>query len=135
MAGELPDSKEISKEISNNISEEYVTCGAYFGIAAGAVRRSGDDETAKKMEEARDSALQYALLSAKEGRTQELAEKVTLSRLDLNMKSMTKEIANDIGNISILINQYADRCKEIMEDPDKMMSEWSDKILKKYHLK
>ena len=135
IAGEALNSNEISKEISNNVSEEYVTCAAYYSIAAEALRRSGELETAAKMAESRNSALQYALIAAKEGRTQEMAEKVTLARLDLNMKSMTNEIDNDIGNISILMNRYADRCKEIMENPDKIMAEWADKILKKHIIK
>lgn len=134
-AEEVVNSNEISKELSNNVSEEYVTCAAYYSIASEAIRRSGDIKTAVKYEEARDAALQYALIAAKEGRTKEMAEKVTLARLDLNMKSMTKEIDNDIGNISVLMNKYADRCKEILENPDKIMAEWTDKILRKHNLK
>ncbi len=126
-AGEILNPGEISKEISNNVSEEYVTCASYYSIASEAIRRSGDLETAATLEEARNATLQYALIAAKDGRTKEMAEKVTLARLDLNMKSMTNEIDNDIGNISILMNKYADRCKEIMEYPDK--------ILRKHNLK
>lgn len=122
LAEEVLGSDEISKEVSDNVSEEYVTCAAYYSIASEAIRRSGDIKTAVKYEEARDTALQYALITAKKGRTKEMAEKVTLARLDLNMKSMTKEIDNDIGNISILMNKYANRCKEALENPDKIMA-------------
>jgi hypothetical protein len=132
IAGEPPNSKEIIKEASNNISEEFVTCAAFYSIAAEGLRRSGHLEDAAKMDKARNAALEYALISAKEGRTIEMAKKVTMARLELNMKSMTNEINNDIGNISILINEYAGCCKEIMENPDKMMAEWADKIIKKH---
>ena len=93
-AGEIPSSDEISKEISNNISEEYVTCVAYYSIASEAIRRSGDLKTAVKFEEARNVALQYALIVAKEGRTKEMAENITLARLNLNMKSAPKIITD-----------------------------------------
>ena len=135
IAEEIPKTDEISKEVSNNISEEFVTCAAYFSIASEAIRRSNDPETATKMERARDASLRYALIAAKNGRTAEMAEKVTIARFDLNMKSMTNEIDNDIGNISILMNKYAGRCKEIMESPEKMMAEWTDKVLRKHNLK
>ena len=128
-------SDEIVKEISNNVSEEYITCAAYFSIVSEAMRRSGDAEVASKYEAYRDLAVQYALIAAKEGRTQEMAERVSLARFELNVKSMTNEIDNDIGNISILLNKYSARCKEIMEDPEKVMVEWGDKILEKHKLK
>jgi len=134
-AEEILDSNEISREISNNISMEYVTCAAYSFCASEAFKRSGDLETAAKYEEYRNSAVGYALIAAKDGRTQEMAEKVTMARLDLKMKSMMSEIDKDIANISILMNKYSGHCKEIMEDPDRMMSEWTDKMLKKHNLK
>lgn len=79
--------------------------------------------------------MEFALIAAMEDRTQEMAEKVTMARLNLEMKSLLSEIDNDIGNISILMNKHADRCQDIMEDPDKMMNEWADKIFKKYTIK
>ena len=63
-----------------------------------------------------------------------MAEKVTSSRLDIEVKAMLKDIDNDISNISILTNKHLDHCKEIMEDPNKMVAEWTDKILKRHNL-
>ena len=114
---------------------EYVTCAACFSWASEALRRSGDFETAAKYEGYRNSAVGYALIAAKEGRTQEMAEKVTMARLDLEMKSMMKEIDEDVANISILMNKYSDHCKEIVENPDRTISEWTDKMLRKHNLK
>ena len=135
IAEEAPNPEDIMKEISNNVSEEYVICAAYYLIGSEAIRRSGDLKTAAKSEQAHDTALQYAVIAAKEGRTEEMAQKVTHARLELTLKSMTNEIDNDVGNFSILMNKYLYRCKEIMEDPDKLMNEWADKILKKHKLR
>lgn len=134
-AEEPPDANELTKEMTNNVSEEYVISAAYYMIACEGVRRSGDLKTAGRIEEARDKALDYALIAAKQGRTEEMAQKVTLARLELNLKSMKGEIDNDISNISILLNKCAARCKEIMQDPDKVMDEWMGKVLKKPNLK
>ena len=133
-ADQTPNSAEIIKEILNNVSEEYVTCAVYFSIASEALRRSGNAESAAEAQEAQNKALEVAFFAAQKGRTQEMAEKVTHARLELATKSMMNEINNDIGNISILINNYAGRCKQIMENPDKVMKEWSDEIFKKYNV-
>ena len=133
-AGEISNSDEIIMEISNNISEEYVTCSAFYIISSKGLKRSGDLETASKYEDYSISAIQAALISSKKGRTQEMAEKVTSSRLDIEVKAMLKDIDNDISNISILTNKYLDHCKEIMEDPNKIVAEWTDKILKRHNL-
>ena len=133
-AGDVPDAEEIGKEIANNVSEEFVICAAFYSICTEAVSRSGDPQTVPRYEEAFDAALYYALTAAKKGRTQEMAEKVTLARLELYMKSMTGEIDNDMGNISILLNKYLYRCILVMENPAKVFDDWSEKIFRKYGL-
>ena len=133
-AGEISNSDEIIMEISNNISEEYITCSAFYLISSKGFKRSADLETALKYEDYSISAIQFALISSKKDRTQEMAEKDTLSQLDIKVKSMLKDIDNDISNISILTNKYLDHCKEIMEDPNKIVAEWTDKILKRHNL-
>ena len=133
-AGEISNSDEIIMEISNNISEEYVTCSAFYFISSKGLKRSGDLETASKYEDYSISAIQFALISSEKDRTQEMAEKETMSRLEIKVKSMLKDIDNNISNISILTDKYLDHCKEIMEDPNKIVAEWTDKILKRHNL-
>ena len=132
VAQEDLSSDEIYKEVMNNVSYEFVTCSAFYFFCSEAFRLSDDLENASKYEEYRNNAATFALTAAKKGRTQEMAEKVTLARLDLEMKSMTNEIENDISNISILMNKHLDHCEEIMTDPEKIMNKRSDKILKKH---
>lgn len=133
-AGDASRDNEITKEIANNVSDEFVTCAAFYLIAAEAVRRSSQPETASRYEELSDTASHYALSAANEGRTQEMAQKVTLARLELNIKSMKKDIDSDVSNISLLINKYGDRCKQVMNHPDKVIDDWKEKILRKYGL-
>jgi NTP pyrophosphatase (non-canonical NTP hydrolase) len=131
---EMPDSDEINKEVFNNVTDEYATCTAYFSIVSEGLNRSNEFDSAKDYQKVMETSLSYAFVSAQEGRTTEMTGKVVSAKVELNMKSMTEEIGNDIGNISILMNKYGDRCKDIMEDPEKLMKEWTDKILKKYGL-
>ena len=126
----LPD--EIIKEISNKILDEYIVCGAYYTILVEEIV-SNDDSIAFEMTKySRNAALEYAILMAKESRSQEMAEQITLAKLELNMKFMLEQKENDSENFSILMNQYDNRCQEIMEYPDKMMGEWSYRILKNH---
>ena len=134
ISGEIPSGEEIGNEIFNNISHEYTTCAAYFRIMSEALRRSNDIETANNYEQASESALDRAFIAGQEGRTSEMAGKVVSSRFELETKSMLKEIDNNIENISILMNKHLMHCEEIMGNPDKIMREWLDKILKKYDL-
>jgi hypothetical protein len=39
-----------------------------------------------------------------------------------------------MGNISILLNKYLYRCKQVMENPAKVFDDWSEKIFRKYGL-
>jgi hypothetical protein len=120
-AGDVPNSEEIGKEIFDDISTEYVTCAAFYFFCSETLRRSGDGETASRYKKISGSALEFALIAAKKDRDQELAEKVTKARLDLEMNAMLNQIDKDIGNISILMNTYHDRCNEIMTDPAKIV--------------
>jgi len=134
VAREVTLPPEIIKKISDSISGEYVTCGAYYNLLLEDIARSGDIVGVEMTEYTRNAALEYALLIAKESRSQKTAEKEILVRFARNMKFLMAEMDYEIGNISILVKQYDSRCEEIMEYPDKMMGEWSYKFLKHYLL-
>lgn len=124
----------IIKEVSNNISHAYCSCSAFYFILSRGLKRSGELKGASKYEEISQSAFTFAFEASKEGRTQEMAEKVTMARLSLEMKSMMNEIDNDYSNASILLDKYLLHCKEIMENPDKFTEEMMEKILKRHNL-
>ena len=135
-AEDAPNLEEINKQINNNVCEEYTTCAAYFSIVSEGLRRSDALEVAKQYDEYRDLATQFALIAAKEDRTQEMAEKVTMTRIGLAVQSMMSEIDGDIiSNISVLMNEYAEHCREIMEDPEKPVKEWTSKIFERHNPK
>ena len=131
---EVPNETEIKNEVFNNVSEDYANCAAYFSLVSEDLRKNGDNEKAISYENSRDISLNYAFIAAQEGRTDEMAKKVAISKTELSMKSLMKEIDNDLGNISILINHYDDNCKTIMESPEKTIEVWKERISKKYNL-
>lgn len=119
-SNELPSDDDINIEISNNVSEEYVTCTIFYAMIGTSANPTNDAEIIKKSEQTKNVSLDYAITAAKNGRTKEMAEKVTSSRLEMRAKSMLEKIDNDYRNISILINLYGGRCKNIIEAPDKL---------------
>jgi|GEM_PF-1433083 len=123
--------KAIEIEIFDNISSEFAECSSYFSIVSQAMKSAGHKTVADKYGQASDTAIKYALMTAEKIRNREMAQKVTLSRFEAGMKGMLKDMDNNIGNISILSNKYALRCKRALEEPEVMMKEWGKKILSK----
>lgn len=58
------------------------------------------------------------------GRTKEMAQKVTLARLEMSISLMQKKIENDFSNISLLAVDYGERCKEVMKNPLSLEEKW-----------
>lgn len=125
-------SNDIMNEVTNNVSEEYCTCAAYFMIVSEGFKRSNRLKTAQQYSDVSKAASEAAFEFAKHSRTSEIAGKVTSARIEMSTKEMVDEINNNIENISILMNKYGNHCKNIMEDPDSITYEWTNKIMKKY---
>lgn len=126
-----PTDKDIAEEINNNVSHEYVTCAAYFIIVGGALTKDGAGDLAAKYDRLSNSAIELALVVARQDRSQEMAEKVTLARLKTSSQQMFASIDRSYSNISILTSEHAERCKDAMENPDKLMNQWATKVLEK----
>lgn len=103
---------------SNNLAHEYAECAAYYSISSEIISRT-KPEVAKQIDDAADRA--YV------GSRTLTSKKVTEARVEMAVKSMTKELDNDIANFSILINKYSVNCQEAVTDPEARMNYWLDK--------
>jgi hypothetical protein len=103
---------------SNNLAHEFAECAAYYSISSEIISRT-KPEVAKQIDDA--AALAY------EGSRTLTSKKVTEARVEMAVKSMTKELDNDIANFSILINKYSDNCQEAVTDPEARMNYWLKK--------
>jgi len=45
----------------------------------------------------------------------------------MSLKSMMYDMDDSFNNFSIVINQYADQCKELMDDPKARLQYWLDR--------
>jgi hypothetical protein len=103
---------------SNNLAHEFAECAAYYSISSEIISRT-KPEVAKQIDDAADRA--YV------GSRTLTSKKVTEARVEMAVKSMTKELDNDIANFSILINKYSDNCQEAVTDPEARMNYWLKK--------
>ena len=110
------EDKGIDKTLENT-SGQYAECAAYYELVYHAMNASNEKETADAYKQLEDNAMFYSLLLANEGRSKDLAVKVTNSRIDMYMKKMKQEANNRNENISILINKYHFGCEEAMKNP------------------
>jgi len=120
-----PDSEE--GKAFNNESSEFVTCSSFYGVLNEAAKRSESEDAAElavKSVHFSEEAFDYALLYAETTRSEELAMKVTLARLKLEIDDMKKEIEGDFSNTPILMAKYLEPCKEKMEHPTAVLEKW-----------
>ncbi len=126
------EADEISKEVADNVSSEFASCAAYFAIISEAVARPGDKEMSMQYKNIQETAMNYALTSAKTGRTSEMAQKVAVARFGMFLQGMGEDMGKDMSNISILSNKYAFTCKKAMEKPDKLIEDIHNDVMQKY---
>ncbi|WP_236203891.1 hypothetical protein [Pseudomonas protegens] len=103
---------------SNNLAHEFAECAAYYSISSAIISRT-KPEVAKQI----DVAAERAFVGARTF----TSKKVTEARIEMAIKSMTKELDNDIANFSVLINEYSDSCQEAVTDPEARMNYWLKK--------
>jgi hypothetical protein len=106
---------------SENLSNDYAECAAYYRLVYFAMNASNKKETANAYRQLENTAMFYSLLLAKKGkrRDRDMAVEVTNSRIEMNLKKMKQEVDNRNENISILINKYHFPCQERMESLSK----------------
>ena len=115
---EANETKPLDTSLFDTLSKEYAVCSAYSTVIQAILIKEGDTVTAEKYSLQSRVAYQYASEYAKQGRTDEMAKKLTLSRIQTHVQAMTEEFGNDASNISILVNRHSYKCKEAIVAPD-----------------
>ncbi len=124
---------KMEKQILNNISAEYCECSAYFHIATEAIKRSGEDSLSQRYKNiAEELFISSLTIKELETSSEEMAKKVTGSRFEFFVKTMLDEIANDYGNIAILMNQHQTYCLDIYKDPQQHTERIRKQTAKKF---
>lgn len=109
--------KDSDSQIIDDVSVGFVTCSAFYSIIEVAAKNSEKPDLEKHYNQLGINAYSFSLELAKNDRTEEMANKVTASRLTLFFKSMITEIDSNFKNISVLMSQHLDPCTDMMKKP------------------
>lgn len=127
-------SNKVDEKILDNISHEYLTCSAYFTVTAKSldVSKSLDlsklNEASKKYSELADKSLKASHLYSSQLRSEEMTNKVLISRFEMGLKDMMTSIDYNFSNMSILMNKYSDSCIHAIKNPDSVYEKWEKKL-------
>lgn len=99
----------------NNLAHDYAECSAYYFMTARIVEAQ-DKSLSVKNRKAGEYAMELS-----SGLTN---EKLAGARIEMAIKSMSKEIDYDASNFSILLNKYSDHCVEIINTPEARLKYW-----------
>ena len=106
-----------SGRAKTNLAHELAQCAAYFMLVSKAPGL--DKSTTEKLW---DSGISLSVLSA-----QITSEKLALARVDLEMKTMQREMDSNWKNISIINNEYGYPCQDLTKNPDSRLEYWLNK--------
>ena len=119
-----------SQYIYNNLSSEYTECQHYYLIASEAMKTNDPD--AKIIKNAVDSSKLAGELAFMYGDEAGMSVDGMLARSKLFVDVMLKSMDNNYANISVLLIEYGEKCKSMIETPEVRNQFWINKANEKY---
>jgi hypothetical protein len=124
------DVADNEKWIMSNVIDDMLSCQSYYTIAADSMEKYGDKKNAEVIKE---YSQKLSFMSFYLADSIKLKDETLSAKLDLTFKEQFESIDFDYSNISILIQKYADNCKEWYEDDFiSRMHYWYDKYEKRF---
>lgn len=102
------------RQAMNNLAHEHAICVAFYIIGGACFKDKADAQTREHLKKISTSMLELAAMFTKEAR---LKRETLSARLEMAGKEQRKDINDDCGNISILLNKHGESCKALSEDP------------------
>ena len=119
-----------AKYVLLNMQQDYIKCYSFYKIGAEYVRKSnGDPEIIKGIEKSSDNSLK---LAHDTGEIMEMSSDEMSKMVKSEMKKQLNQISNDFNNASILIEKYAQLCKNLTENKKQRISFWEKKAINKF---
>ena len=111
------------RQALNNTQHEMTTCAAFYGLMKQCiVHRARPSEDGKIIQNA-DAAIERLVNDAREiGSSLGTTEDAMYSRMVNDMTTMKDLVKNDCINISSLLRRYANRCEQVVENPDSILA-------------
>lgn len=103
-----------------NLAHEAATCYVFYMMLV-------NDDVRNRNTKAEDSVFKPRADLARFTAITFSNEKVTLARVKMGLKSLKKEIKNNMSNFSILAERLSEPCGQLVSNPEERYTYWVDK--------
>ena len=119
-----------AKYVLLNMQQDYITCYSFYKIGAEYVRKSnGDSNVIKGIEKSSDSSLKLAYET---GEVMGMTTDKMSSKVESKIKNQLDLIGNNFNNASILLEKYAQTCKNLIGNKKQRISFWEKQAANKF---
>jgi len=118
-----------AKFVLLNMQQDYIACYSFYKIGAEYVRKSnGDTVVINGIEKSSDTSLK---LVHETGEIMGMSTEEMSSNVKAEMKNQLNTIDNNFNNASVLLEKYAQKCKNLIEDKKQSISFWEEQAKEK----
>ena len=119
-----------AKYVLSNMQQDYITCYSFYKIGAEYIRKSnGEESIIKGVEKSSDISLK---LVHETGELMSMTTEKMSLKVELGIKKQLDLIDNDFNKASILLEKYAQQCKNIIENKEQRISFWEKRAKVKF---
>ena len=112
------------------MQSEYIQCYTFYKIGAEYVKKTnGNSDIINGIEKSSDASLKLAYET---GEIMGMTMEEMSSKVKLEMKNQLNEINNDFSKASILLEKYAQLCKNLIENKKQRISFWEKEAANKF---
>jgi hypothetical protein len=117
------EAEDAERQALNNVQHEMTTCAAFYGIMHQCLATRTPPEDAPMFENMTSATAHLLKQMLSTGRAIGMTVDGITSRLDTETATLQSLMNNNCGNASSLVPPYAARCKQVVEDPDSILTE------------
>jgi len=119
-----------AKYVLLNMQQDYITCYSFYKIGTEYVRKTNGESTIiKGIEKSSDNSLR---LAHETGEIMGMANDEMSTKVKSEMKNQLNLIGSDFDNASVLLEKYAQTCKNLIENKKERISFWEKKSANKF---
>ena len=120
--------KKKAKYILENMHQDYIVCYSFYKIGAEYIKKTnGDPNIVEGVENSSDTSLKLAYET---GEMMSMTNEEMSAKIKSEMKNQLNLIDNNFNNASILLEKYAQVCKNLIENKEQRITFWEKKSLK-----
>ena len=111
-----------AKYVLLNMQQDYIACYSFYKIGTEYIRKSnGEENIIEGVEKSADVSLKFA---HETGELMSMSTEEMSSKVEIEMKKQLDLIENDFNKDSILLEKYAQQCKNLIENKKQRISFW-----------